>query len=157
MKKFVFKLKPVLHQRQRKEDILKKELAEARRALEVERERLAALNERLQGLHAALREKQLSMTETAEVAVHTKFIERIEREIEVQLARVTDLAAEVRAAQERLLEAAKDRKVLEKLEEKQLHEFKQEAERVEQGVIDEIATVRHNRNNSNPLRSTNAE
>jgi flagellar export protein FliJ len=70
---------------------------------------------------------------------------------------VASLAAEVRKVQERLLEAAKERKILETLEEKQLIAHKLEAERVEQGIIDEIATVRHNRDDGNPLRRTNVE
>ena len=157
MNKFNFKLKPVLHHRQKKEDLVKKELAKAKRLYEQEKERLTELNIRLADLHKALREKQRSALDATEISVHAKFIERVERQIEVQLSRVASLAAEVRKVQERLLEAAKERKILETLEEKQLIAHKLEAERVEQGIIDEIATVRHNRDDGNPLRRSNVE
>ncbi|MDP2210593.1 MAG: flagellar export protein FliJ [Candidatus Aquicultor sp.] len=157
MNRFVFKLKSVLHHRQKKEDLVKKELAEVKRLYEFEKERLTQLNVRFADSHKALREKQKSALDATEISMHAKFIERLERQIEVQLSRVASLATEVRKVQERLLEAAKDRKVLEKLEEKQLSEYKLEAERVEQGIIDEIATVRHNRDDGNPLRRNHAE
>lgn len=137
--------------------MLKKELAEVKRLYESEKERLTELSVWHADSRKGLREKQKSAIDATEISAHAKFIERLERQIEVQLSRVANLAYEVRKVQERLLGAAKDRKVLEKLEEKQLSEYKLEAERVEQGIIDEIATVRHNRDDGSPLRRNHAE
>jgi len=157
MRKFKFKLQPVLKHRQKKEDILKKELAEIRQLYEKEKQLLEQLKSKLAELQEELRVKQCSSVDASDIAVCSNYIDRVQREIETQVSRVADIAKEVIKAQERLMQASRDKKVLEKLHDKKYEEHKQESERIEQGLIDEIATVRHGRSESNSLRGTHSE
>lgn len=148
MKSFRFKLQPVLHHRQKKEDIFKKELAEVRLLFDREKAVLDKLRSRLSDLQAELRIKQQTSFTAPEAVSYSAFIDRVEREIEVQTIKLTDIASEVRRAQERLVEASKDKKILEKLHDKRYEEYKIESDKAEQVLIDEMATMRHNRNDS---------
>lgn len=152
MAKFKFKLQPVLHHRRKKEDIFKKELADIKRLFEIEKSVLEDLEKRLANLHTELREKQRSSLDSSEAVAYSNYIDRVERDIEMQAIKLTEIAGEVRRAQERLIKASKDKKILEKLYDKQYEEFKKELERIEQGLIDEIATIRHNRSQVSILK-----
>jgi flagellar FliJ protein len=145
MRGFKFKLQAVLDHRQKKEDILKKELADKKMRYEREKMILAQLRKKLSDTQQDLRNKQKDRFEAAEAAVYSKYFDRAEREIEFQLIKLTDIASEVQKAQDRLLEAAKDKKIIEKLYDKQLKEYKQELDRLEQAMTDELSTVRYNR------------
>ncbi len=148
MKSFKFKLQPVLHHRQKKEDILKKELAEAKSLFEKERAVLDRLTSKLSDIQAELRHKQQSSFTASEAASYSTYLTRVEREIDVQTIKLTDIAVEVKRAQGRLIEASRDKKIMEKLQEKKYEEYKVEADKAEQTLIDEIATMRYNRNDS---------
>jgi len=152
MKKFQFKLQAVLHFRQRKEDILKKELAEIKKAFDFEKHKLDKLKSKLSKLQIELREKQLSSFDVSVAKAYSSYIDKIEADIELQSIKLADIAKEVKKAQERLLKASRDKKVLEKLHDKKYEEYRQEFERVEQGLIDEIATIRHSRQDTLPLK-----
>ncbi len=145
MPKFRFKLQPVLHQRRGKEDTLKKELADIKRLFEIEKSVLEELKHKLLDIHTKLREKQKSLLDPSEAMAYSNYIDKVEQEIELQIVKLTDIANKVKRAQERLIEASKDKKILEKLYDKQYEEFKRELEQVEQNLIDEIATIRHSR------------
>lgn len=143
MNKFNFKLQPVLHHRQTKEDLIKKELAEIKLLFEKEQALLSELKDKLAGLQDEFRGKQRLSFDPAEAVAYASCIEKTNHQIEEQLIKLTKIAKEMRKTQERLLEAAKDKKVLEKLYDKKYEEFKQEFEKTEQALIDELATVRH--------------
>lgn len=151
MKRFKFKLQTVLNHRQKKEDILKRELAAIMQRFEDEKHLLEQLKFKLLDIQAGLRVKQKALVDASEAAMCLNYIDRVEREIEIQMAKVTDIAAEVRKTQGLLIEASKDRRVLEKLHDNQHVEFKKELERIEQNSIDEIATIRQNLNQQNSL------
>jgi len=145
MPKFKFKLQPVLEHRQKKEDIFKKELAEVKKRFESEKLLLEELKQKLFDLQSELREKQKSSFEISDIAAYSSYIDRVEGEIELKIIKLTEIAEDVKKAQKRLLEASKDKKILEKLHERKYEEFQKELERIEQGLIDELATIRHGR------------
>ncbi|HEY3375607.1 MAG TPA: flagellar export protein FliJ [Candidatus Aquicultor sp.] len=145
MEKFKFKLQPVLHHRQKKEDIAKKELADIKQLFEAENRLLEKLQGRLADLQEEIRQKQQVAVDAAEATVYTNYIERLKKIIGEQILKLEQLAQEVRGAQERLLDTTKDKKVLEKLHDKQYEEYRHESEKVEQNSIDELATVRYRR------------
>jgi len=145
MPRFKFKLQPVLEHRRKKEDILKKELAEVKKLFESEKSLLEKLRQRLFDLQSELREKQKSSFEISDITNYSNYIDRVEDEIELQIIKLTGIAEDVKKAQKRLLEASKDKKVLEKLHERKHEEFQKEIERIEQSLIDELATIRHGR------------
>lgn len=148
MPKFKFKLQPVLHHRRKKEDILKKELADIKRVFEIEKAVLEELKHKLTGLHDEFRIRQQNSPDPVEATAYSNYIDKVERNIEMQLIKLSEIASEVKRTQERLIEASKDKKILEKLYDKQYEEFQKEFARIEQGVIDELATIRHNRKRS---------
>lgn len=151
MKRFKFKLQTVLNHRQKKEDVLKRELAVVKQRFEDEKHLLEQLRFKLLDIQTELRIKQKVMVDASEAVTYSNYMDRVERETEVQMVKVTDIAAEVRKTQGLLIEASKDRRVLEKLHDNQREDFKKELERIEQNSIDEIATIRQNHNQQNSL------
>jgi len=148
LRSFKFKLQPVLHHRQKKEDIFKKELAEVKLLFDTEKAVLDKLKSKLLDIQAELRLKQQSSFTASEAASYSTYRDRVEREIEVQTIKLTDIANEVKRAQERLVEASKNKKIMEKLHTKKYEEYKVEADKAEQTLIDEMATMRYNRMDS---------
>jgi flagellar protein FliJ len=145
MRGFKFKLQPVLDQRQKKEDILKKELAEKKLLFEQEKIVTEGLKSKLSDARQEFRDKQKDHPKASEAASYILFFDRVEREIEFQIMKLTELVAEVNKAQERLMEAMKEKKIIEKLRDKQIEEYQAEVNRQEQVFIDEISTVRYRR------------
>ncbi|MDI6716436.1 MAG: flagellar export protein FliJ [Actinomycetota bacterium] len=142
IKKFKFRLQPVLNYRQRKEDALKRELALAKQQFEQEKSLLEDVKLKLSNLQQEVKVKQQSSFDASEAIMHSNHINRIEREIEIRMIRLADIASEVRKIQERLVTASKDKKILEKLHDKKYEWFKKETDKLEQASLDELATIR---------------
>lgn len=62
-----------------------------------------------------------------------------------QKQQITQLTKKVQLAQEQLTQAHRDKKVMEKLEEKEFEQFKELQKKEEQKELDEISTLRYSR------------
>jgi len=145
MRGFKFKLQSVLDQRQKKEDILKKELADKKLLFEKQKILMESLKSKLSDTRQEFRDRQNERLKASEAAAYISFFDRIGHEIELQTMKLAELVAEVNRAQERLMEAMKEKKIIEKLRDKQMEEYRTEVNRQEQVFIDEISTVRYRR------------
>lgn len=140
MKKFSFPLQFLLKYRERKEDQIRKELAQLKRRLEKEGENLAYLKLDLTTNMKELREKhQSEEIETALILPYCSYLDNLSNQIKEQSKTVSDISQEMEKKRKKVTEASKEKKIMEKLKENKWAEFVHERERLEQNSIDEIA------------------
>ncbi|MBL9147460.1 MAG: flagellar export protein FliJ [Phycisphaerae bacterium] len=142
MAKFRFPLDPLLRQRQREEDALKRELGAlefARREIE---DRLSARQAEIAGGKASLRSAlvgRLDLSTLRQQATATVAVDRLARRTVIDLAGHLQKIERARAA---LVEAARRRRAIEMLRERRLEEWKAARDRAETTFLDELATSR---------------
>ena len=139
MGRFQFRLQKVMQARQFKEEIAKKNLAAAQTALKEDLQFL----ERLEALH---RDAMIQMeahiegqVNVADVLLDIAYISSLSEEIAAQQRKIVQRTEEVERKRQMLVEASKDKKMLERIRERRYLAYLQEANRAEQAVIDEIA------------------
>jgi flagellar FliJ protein len=134
-----FKLQAVLDHRQFIEDGLKKELAEVKNQASEAQHQLEALENKEMNTLAALKEEQTKGLSSDKVAAYHAYLESLMQRIHGQRQTVAEINERVVAKQGKLLEALKERQILEKLKEKDFDRFHQEMLHKERRFIDEIA------------------
>jgi len=138
MPKFVFPLEALLRQRQSAERERQRELALCQAEMVRLQQELKQLNDELQGSDADMKANRLiGALDVAFLAAHRRYSLAMQRKGQ---GLVQDLARQqkrVDDAQRLLADAAKERKVIEKLREKQFERWRQEIERKEQAAADE--------------------
>lgn len=144
--KFNFKLEPVLKHRQLREDIAKKEYAEAENKVQ---QCLNVINrfydqiEELRNLNAV---KQSGGGQvSAYMDLNTDLIAGIKKKIETEKIRVRELMQIAEEKKEIMIEAQKEKKIIEKIKEKRFQEYKKYRKKLEQKQIDEMVSQRYAR------------
>lgn len=144
---FQFRLERVRALRERKEDLARRDLAEAIAQLSDSRERLRAIDAHLQQARAEQRLAGTASTAVsgAELQARQAFVERVEAQRSAD-ARELERHEHVVADRDALLgEAARDHEMLERLKERKRGEHEREAQRRESQTLDEIAIDRFRR------------
>jgi flagellar protein FliJ len=144
-RRFVFRLQKVLEYREALEQRAQSELAalEAERARAIgERDELAA---RRDASENRLREIQRGELDPLEDMLLRNFIRDLENRIVRKTEEIRLLDRRVDAKRDELVQAGKDRKVMERLRERAHDEFIREHLRIEQGNLDEIGGQLFNR------------
>jgi len=140
MAKFDFRLQALLNVKRQLEKSVKNELGIAIRELENQK---AILNE-IQ-LVIASQENEYRKDGTRKIKLSTlkqrlEYIRSMYEKQDLQEQRVNEEIRNVDKIRVRLVEIMKDRKLLEKLKDKELSEFKKEQDRIERVHIDELAS-----------------
>ena len=142
MRKFSFRLQPVLDHRLTVEEKLLAELGMLRRRLAEERNRLACLV----GARAGYWQWLSTLAESGASAISLRsaheFVTVLSDAILLQQLEVENAERQVDEKLAQVIEASKDRKVMQRLREKRYQEHKQAAEREDLKFLDEIASVR---------------
>lgn len=136
---FRFSLQPVLEHRTTIEEQRQREFAEALTRLEAARERRRQIDGEILRCHARVREGQRSGLDFALRELFERWIgaqQQLTVEADASIRKLDDEAQRRRA---RLIEAVKARKVIERLRERELKDWKREEDRAELKVFDEIA------------------
>lgn len=136
--KFVYRLQKVLDFRQRKEDVLKAELAVAIRSRDKEVALLTNMVERRAKAQKQL-QSHLARGDVNEIQFSNAFIEQIAGKIDSQNRIVAKANQSVEETRTKLTKAAKERKIMESHKEKQHEEWKEEEKKKENKRIDEMA------------------
>lgn len=141
-KPFQFRLQKVLEYRVHLEDTLRTELAELRR------ER-AMLVERREQLETEVAERVQRLTagefDVLQVKMTTHYVNRLEGLIQHTRQRIAEMDEAIEEKRQALVEASRNRKVMEKLKETAYEEYRAEELRTEQLFLDELATATFNR------------
>jgi flagellar FliJ protein len=141
MAKFVFQLQGVLRHREMVEQEKQREFALAQAAKSAAQAELKALDEAVQQALADLRANHLTGSlNLSFLAAHRRFMLAMQRQGIVLMQKVQEAQKKVDVAQAALAEAAKQRKVMEKLRERQHTRWAEEISRKEAMQLDEVAT-----------------
>ncbi|MCS6831648.1 MAG: flagellar export protein FliJ [Armatimonadota bacterium] len=140
MRRFEFSLQKVLDYRQRVEEQAIRAFAEAQAHLIRERAMLhQLLIEREECLRRSQRRQQLAIEL---LDIEQTYLSALEGRIEAQRERVAQAEKVLQKKREALIEAQRERKVLERLREKHYEQWRQEMLHSEQKSLDDLATVR---------------
>lgn len=142
MAKFKFALEPVLDHRERIEDEKLQVFAARQRELKAAEDELARLNAEFKRYSAVLREDHATLT-SEELRRHYAHLEYVDRCIVMQHSLVFQRRSALERARVDLVEASKDRKVLEKLKDRRLEEHQALEAAQEQKDLDDTNNRRH--------------
>lgn len=144
---FRFGLNSVLKHRQRLEDVAQREYAEARMAVEACLAKMEAMYQRIDEIREEIGEAQKNGARDSVMAIleMEKFINGQKLRIEMLRMEARALLVIAEDKQEALIEAAKEKKVLVKLKEKRLLEYREILNQMETKNLDEQNVMRHNR------------
>jgi flagellar FliJ protein len=145
MRKFKFALDPVLGHRERIEDEKQQTLAARQLELQAAEDELARLNGDFKRFSTVLREDHAALA-TEELRWHYAHLEFLDRCITMQYGVISQRRAAVDRARLDLIEASKERKVMEKLKSKRFQEHRALEAAFEQRELDDANNRRQNQN-----------
>lgn len=147
MKGYQFKLQKVLDVRKVKEDLIGARVAELEEIIEAQKGHLLSLEKKKEGVLVERREKrEIDNGFRIEGEMFYEwYLENLERKVEVVKTSLKQLEEQMRKTREELIKAAVDRKIMEKLKDKDHENFKVEVIRNDQKNLDEITIQRYKR------------
>jgi flagellar FliJ protein len=134
-----FKLEQVLNYRCEIEKIRKQEFASAKQAFEHASDRLRQQKEQVEDVSREFAARQGALENIEELRIYADFFTWKREDIKCQMHKVSQLDQAMNNRRQHLLDATKDKKVLESLKDKRTVEFKQRMEQKEQMFLDEIS------------------
>jgi len=141
-----FRLQAVLNYRQDLEEALQLELGRLQGEEHVARQRLETL--RAESDHTLTATGQMLSEPRPDMGTVQQgfvYLDALQRRIDAQLAELAELAVQVEAKRKEVVEAMQARKVLEKLKQRHDRAYAEWVRQVEQRLVDDMTTVRHNR------------
>ena len=144
MKRFHFTLQPVLEQRERIEDEKQQNVAQKQRAHDEADAELRRLYVEFKAQSTRIREKHRSV-EAEELRLMYAHVHFLDRCIVAQIQIVAEKKVALEKARKELLEASKERKVVEKLKERRKTAHAAEIARLEQNELDDNNARRYAR------------
>ncbi len=142
---FQFKLEQVLSYRRNLEEQAQLNLAKEKVILDNFKRQLARLRSERLAFINSLEERKKKSIPAVEFSFRQECIDAKEFEIEEQIVVVEKQKRIMEKARFALFEKVKERKIIEKLREKNLQEYTTESLRKEQSELDEKATIRFGR------------
>ncbi|MGE5507379.1 MAG: flagellar export protein FliJ [Chitinophagales bacterium] len=140
MKKFSFSLQTVLELKRHREEALLEELGRRQRAAAEAEAALAAMREKRRRAQRELRELLTGPLAVERVQEARDYLSGLDVELGRRAEQARARQEEVRECRQRVVAAARERKVLERLRDRQWEDYLQEFSRQEQAFLDELAT-----------------
>ena len=134
-----FELHQVLNYRLEVEKVRKLEFAAAKREYELASDKLLRVKDTVKALQEEFTAKQGQINTIDELQMYADYFARKKEEIKLQQERVEALDRIMDDKRNEMLEATKDKKVLESLKDKQEKAFKLSQEQKERNFLDEIS------------------
>jgi flagellar protein FliJ len=142
---FNFRLERVRALRERFEDQAREELADSLSVRLKGEAMLRAASESYRLAQETRRENAALEVSGQDLLASQAYIERTSRQREAAELELDRRDVEVDARRSALLEASRERQVLERLKERRREDHRRESERVEAGLLDEMAITTHRR------------
>jgi flagellar FliJ protein len=153
MKRFKFRLQSVLEQRERLETHAKSSYAAAQQAVQNAEVLLAELTEVRAALLNEVAEQRKSDTfDPLEARLYQDYLKQIITCIRDQEAYVRELQINAEAMRLNLVGASTNRKVVDKIKERDQSAHREQAIRAEQATVDELVSMRHGRHGLRPAQ-----
>ncbi|NLY74789.1 MAG: flagellar export protein FliJ [Firmicutes bacterium] len=143
MTKFKFKLETVLKVKTRVEELRKIELREAELRREKARLELCRWQDEVEDHLRLYREKFQKRIQPAEANNYHLYLLWLNRQVDLALLALDQCEREVAERRQRLIEASKEKKILEKLKEKAYQAYQAEQLNQEIKFLDELGTGRY--------------
>jgi flagellar FliJ protein len=140
MAKFVFKLAALLRQRKREEQECQRLLAEQAAVVNAAEEAVRRINESVQAGHEDVRRHLMGKLDMGFLTAHRRFMIATQRQAADLVQKVAIAKKLLEEARVKLTEAAKRRKAIEKLREKQFERWTADQARRETALSDEIGS-----------------
>jgi flagellar protein FliJ len=140
MNTFRFRLQPVLDLRANRQEQAQKKLADSVRALQAEEERLTAMYQELSSYYGEWNEQRKNFTDINDVRIYQRYLGRLERNVKEQMAQIRRQEQVVNGMRAALIQATKDKKIMERLKDKRYQEFLETINKLERNFMDEIAS-----------------
>ncbi len=135
-----FELQQVLSYRVELEKVCSQEFTAARQDLDAASDRLQQEKQEAENLAQEFCGRQQHIDSIYEMQLYVDFFARKREELKEQQQRIIELDRILEARREELLQAAKEKKVMERLKDKQQQAFRREQLHKENLLLDEIAT-----------------
>lgn len=143
-KRFTFRFETMLRIRQQREDEHKRIVANRLRAIRELKNHMASLDKQIHEELQAIRVGQQPGTiDMQQVIRHRHWLGCLHKGVLEGQARMRFLEAELVRERAALAEAAKQRRILEKLKERRLEQHRRERDRLEVAAADDLTTVRY--------------
>ena len=141
MAQFIFQLEGVLRQRRNLEQQRQRELAAHQARIQEMETELRAMDRDVQGSNSHVRQHHLQgRLDMNYLAAHRRYTLAVQRKATTLLQRMALVQRQVEEARVALGNAARDRKAIEKLREKQFEQWREAAARKEMADLDEVST-----------------
>jgi flagellar FliJ protein len=140
MAQFDFPLEGVLRHRRHVEQELQRDLAQLQQQIREAQDELRELNQSMQASLGDVRDNRLvGKLDLGFLAAHRRYVAAMQRKGMGMAQKMALIQRDVDKAQKALAEAAKQRKIIEKLREKQHERWKHEQNRKEAVELDEVS------------------
>ena len=139
---FIFRLQTLLNVKIQLEDNIKNELGVAIKRLEEEKKYLKEMEEQKELTELEFNQKASIGTKAGELFLFSSFIEKITTNIKNQKNIIKNSEDNVDNVRERLVKAIQERKVIEKLREKEYVKYMKEQLKKEQKLNDELVSYK---------------
>ncbi len=134
-----FNLEPLLNHRRYQEEILQKELADLKKRLAAEKDKLWVLRQKKRQNVQQLQEKQTDGGPASEIKLHVDFVDQLSKETEAQRQNLLEAERHFNLKRQDFIAAVKKRKTLDRLKEKGLQAYQQKQFKKERSLMDEVA------------------
>ena len=142
MARFIFKLKSLLNIKTQMEDALKNELAKAIRCLEDEKGILKNFKEEQKKCMSEISSESSNGVTVDRLRAYSTYISFLKEKILKQAKKVKSAQQVVDKYREELIQASKEKKMLETLRDKQYNQYLKEQEKQEVKRIDEVISYK---------------
>ena len=140
MKKFKFRLEPVLKLKKQAEDDKKRIVGELQAKISLQQQQALEINQNILQQGAELKKMfQQGNVDTGWIAYYQGYVTDMRLAIARKIQSVTEIQKQLINARSELAQAAKETKTLEKLKEKQYQKYKKHLENLEKKELDEVA------------------
>ena len=135
-----FNLESLLNHRRYQEEILQKELANLKKLLAAEKQKLRVTKKKKRKYLRQLRQKQKESRAVSEIKLYLDFVDRLSKDLAAQNHRVVKAERRFNQKRQDLIVALKRRKTLDKLKEKGRQAHQQKILKKERDFMDEVST-----------------
>jgi len=142
MKKFKFKLEPVLELRKNREEQIQLKLAEVIKKLDCALRNYNKILEHRDEILIKLENLKICPGGIEDLILYQNYIENLNHQLSTQHSLVQEIKSELEEVRRKLLNAARERKAIEKLKEKRKNQYARVVRRLEDKFLDDLGSVR---------------